>query len=122
MTRARESGDAADRAGSASRVRQTGPRPQQAGGLTLTTDGQEVAVNERDSPVVRLADMHSLGELAGTVSGVRSGDGALEALERQRSHDEAFFRDRQGFAEDFLEDFPAPMPRCVGRTAGDEAR
>lgn len=78
-------------------------------------------MNESDSPVVRLADMHSLGELAGAVSGVQLGEGARESLQRQRLHDEAFFRDRQAFDEDFLDDFPVPMPRCVGRTAGDEA-
>jgi len=78
-------------------------------------------VNEGDSPVVRLADMHSLGELAGAATGVRSGERALESLERQRLHDEAFFRDRQGFDENFLADLPVPMPRCVGGTAGEEA-
>ena len=78
-------------------------------------------MNEGDAPVVRLADMHSLGELAGAVSGVRPGEGALESLERQRLHDEAFFHDRQAFDEAFLDAFPVPMPRCVGRTAGDEA-
>jgi endonuclease G len=84
-------------------------------------DEQEVEVNEGDSRVVRLADMRSLGELAGAASGVRSDEGALESLERQRLHDEAFFHDRQAFDEDFLNDFPVPMPRCVGRAAGDEA-
>jgi endonuclease G len=78
-------------------------------------------VNEGDSPVVRLADMRSLGELARAASGVRSGEGALEALERRQLHDEAFFRDRQAFDENFLDAFPVPLPRCVGNTAGDEA-
>ncbi len=78
-------------------------------------------MNEHDSPVVRWADMRSLGELARATGSVGSGEGALEALERKLAHDEAFFRDRQGFAEDFLEDFPVPMPHCVGRSAGDEA-
>lgn len=78
-------------------------------------------MNKRDSPVVRLTDMHSLGELAGAASGVRSGEGELESLERQRAHDAAYFSDRQGFDEAFLADFPVPIPRSVGRTAGDEA-
>jgi endonuclease G len=78
-------------------------------------------VNEGDSPVVRLADMRSLGELAEAASGMRSGEGTLESLERQHLHDEAFFRDRQGFDDAFLDDFLVPMPRLVGRTAGDEA-
>jgi endonuclease G len=85
------------------------------------TDRQEVEVKKGDPPVVRLADMHRLGDPAGAVSGARSGEGALESLERRRLHDEAYFRDRQGFDQDFVADFPVPMPRCVGRTAGDEA-
>jgi endonuclease G len=87
----------------------------------LAVNGREVEVNEGDSPVVRLTDMRSLGDLAGALCGVQTGEGALESLDRRRSHDAAYFRDRQGFDNDFLEHFPVPMPRCVGRTAGDEA-
>lgn len=75
---------------------------------------------EGDAPIVRLADMRSLGELAAAADR-RSDQGALESLERQHLHDEAFFHDRQGFDEAFLDDFRVPMPRCVGRSAGDEA-
>jgi endonuclease G, mitochondrial len=64
--------------------------------------------------------MHSLGELAGAPGPARSGENQLESLERQRAHDEAYFSDRQGFNEAFLADFPVPMPRCVGRSAGDQ--
>jgi endonuclease G, mitochondrial len=85
------------------------------------TDGREVAVSDEYSPVVRLADMHSLGDLSASASLVQSGDGAFESLERQRFHDDAYFRDREGFDNDFLQDFPVPMPRVVGGTAGDEA-
>lgn len=74
-----------------------------------------------DAPVVRLADMRSLGEWAVAASGVRSGEGAFESLVREPLHDEAYFRDRQGYGESFLDGFPVPMPRCVGRAAGDEA-
>lgn len=76
---------------------------------------------EADAPVVRLADMRSLGELAEAAGDRRTDEGALESLERQHLHDEAFFHDRQGFDEAFLDDFRVPMPRCVGRSAGDEA-
>ncbi|MDQ2962410.1 MAG: DNA/RNA non-specific endonuclease [Pseudomonadota bacterium] len=78
-------------------------------------------MKEGDPAVLRLADMRSPSDLPGAVSDQRSGEGAPESLERQHLHDEAFFRDRQGFDEAFLHDFPVPMPRCVGRTAGDQA-
>ncbi len=74
-----------------------------------------------DSAVVRLSDMRRLGELAEAASGARSGERALESLERKVLHDDAYFRDRQGFEEAFLAAFPVPMPRCVDRSAGDEA-
>jgi len=83
--------------------------------------GQEVDVNERNDSLVHLADMHRLGDLAGAVSGAPSGEAALESLERERLHDDAYFRDRRGFDADFLDAIRVPMPRCVGRTAGDEA-
>lgn len=78
-------------------------------------------MNDSHGQLVRLADMRSLGELVGKASGARAGDGELESLERQPLHDEAFFSARPGFDGSFLDDFPVPMPRCVGRTAGDEA-
>jgi len=78
-------------------------------------------VSELDTRVVQLSDMRTLGELARARSEERPGEGALEALERAPRHDEAYFRDRRGFDEAFLRDFPVPLPRCVGRTAGDEA-
>jgi endonuclease G len=81
---------------------------------------KEAEVNTGDSPVVRLSDMHSLGELAGAASGGER-ERALESLERRVMHDETYFRDRQGFDEAFLDAFPIPLPRCVGRSAGDEA-
>lgn len=77
-------------------------------------------MSERDSAVVRLDDMRRLGDLAGAVRSARPGDDALESLERRQLHDDAYFRDRQGFDENFLDPFTVPMPRCVGRTAGDE--
>ena len=78
-------------------------------------------MNSSDSKAVRFSDMRSLGQLAGRRRADRSGDRGLESLERQSAHDEAFFRDRQGFDEAFLDTFPVPLPRCVGRTEGDEA-
>ena len=76
-------------------------------------------MSDRDSAPVRLADMRSLREIAESAR-VRPGAGTLESLERQRLHDEAYFRDRGGFDEAFLEAFPVPLPGA-GRTAGDEA-
>jgi endonuclease G len=87
----------------------------------LAAGGKEVEVSYSDSLVVRLSDMRSLGELAGAIDSGRSGERGLESLERQHLHDEVFFSDRQGYDEAFLDTFPVPMPRCVGRTAGDEA-
>jgi endonuclease G len=78
-------------------------------------------VNSKDSKVVRFSDMRSLGELAETTATGRSNERAFESLERVASHDDTYFRDRQGFDEAFLDTFPVPMPHCVGRTAGDEA-
>jgi endonuclease G len=72
-----------------------------------------------DSPPVRLADMRSLREIAESVR-VRPGAGTLESVERQRLHDDAYFRDRGGFDEAFLDAFPVPLPGA-GRTTGDEA-
>ncbi len=77
-------------------------------------------MNGRDSPVVRLADMRSLGELARASVAGGAGERALESLERRIVHDDAYFRDRKGFDEAFLDGFPVPRPRCVGRSAGDE--
>jgi len=65
--------------------------------------------------------MRSLGELALRSTGGAAGERALESLERKAAHDDAWFRDRKGFDEAFLEGFPVPRPRCVGRAAGDEA-
>lgn len=77
-------------------------------------------MNSKDSKVVRFSDMRSLGELAETTATGRSNERAFESLERVASHDETYFRDRQGFDEAFLDTFPVPMPRCVGRTEGDQ--
>jgi endonuclease G len=77
-------------------------------------------MSDRDSPVVRFADMRSLGELARASSGRGEGGRGLESLERKAAHDDAYFRDRKGFDEAFLDGFSVPRPRCVGRSAGDE--
>src|SRR5512143_507440 len=77
-------------------------------------------MSDRDPPVVRLADMRRLGELARASTGGREGGRGLESLERKAAHDDAYFRDRKGFDEAFLDRFPLPRPRCVGRSAGDE--